>query len=221
MVFLAFEWATGNHGAGSHQWDLSFAAVQYDLRVCPFKQTFPATTQQRTNQSDIKLRRYVLLRFDSLRQTLHPPANSSDLPLCRPRYFLLAHPPIDRGQHDLLHNFLLRRDIPLPSSRKDLEPSDARNVPRQQNAVHLLCGVQCSIGYRHAFDPTLLHLGFADEYQTQNWHFGHFRHRFFVRYNPLFEQLVRRLTFSGSACISSLLRLLYQVKLNRTQTLHS
>lgn len=91
----------------------------------------------------------------------------------------------------------------------------SRSLPQQQNAVHILRSFQHSLGLHDAHRSHLPDLDLTNEHTAQNRRLCHLRHWRPVRLEPLPIEMTRLTT--TSACIASVLRLVYEIKLVRTK----
>ena len=171
-----------------------------------------------TTKADNPRRTVLEYRGGSLRprhmlsQGLNSFANTSDLRSASELHILYPHLGPHRCQQSLIHSYRLGDHLPVHSTRKNLEPFDSRNLRQRVRHLHLWSSHESGLGHHTTDIASTLCLETADEFEAQTSDLGSVRNWSGVSIQDQGYQTYILMNLH-SACISSLMRLIYSIQI--------
>ena len=129
MIYMAIQLSIGNHGGGRHQWNITYADVQYNWQVRRELETFSILRQPLDQSAVFELQLHHLQHFARHDEDLDSIASPPSLPIRPARRMVVAHAIPYCPKYNLLYNLLLHPNLSMFSTEQDLEPYRPRTLP--------------------------------------------------------------------------------------------
>ena len=123
------------------------ASMEYHVRrrlvrlagiKCELSKVHPVILVNSNTSTVHKLHRHGLQHLPLHEWNIHPVADASNLPVGSAKFLVVAHPIPHRLQHRLLHHLLLHPNLPLLTTKQDLEPHRSWTPSQHRRPLHRL-----------------------------------------------------------------------------------